>query len=1430
MVSIQLRQDPFPGKHVLRFAGDTITFSLTLPEALAGRAFLRTNLGYGSVTRSEIIRQIENDEPPLAMDWFNVPMVSVDAKTFSVTLPLCEPGHYEAKCCFLRHDDPDPCWPEGPNTQINVEPSETCCANTIYNAFVRQFGPNKKKGVFESKTRARLIEGLDQAGYTVIPRSGTFRDLIEELDFIIGTLGCRIIQLLPVHPTPTTYARMGRFGSPYASLSFTAVDPAQARFDPKATPMEQFLELVDAVHARDARIILDVAINHTGWAARLHETHPEWLVRDKDGRIKEPGAWGVVWSDLTRLDYAHKDLWQYMADVFLTWCKRGVDGFRCDAGYMIPVDAWRYITAAVRDHFPDTVFFLEGLGGKICVTHDILNQAAFNWAYSELFQNYDRGQLEHYLPEVFEISSQDGLMIHFAETHDNNRLAARSQTYATMRTALCAMASNHGGFAFANGLEWLATEKIDVHQARSLNWGAKPNLVGFIRRLNQILSSHPAFFDQVDFTLAQTGPGNHVVIERRHAPTKKSVLVVANLDDTRPVRAFWDAGRVNVSGQQLFDLLAENPVKVVAVAGQNAVDLLPGQVLLLTADPGDLRLCRDKAKPFFSVPPRVLWQQCRATALAAWSHFHFHQDLSAMDPDALVQELVKDPVQFITSLNPDEKEPRVISWNWPLDQKREVMVPPGYFVLARAKSRFRARLVNGQRVLAVHKSLPANDGSWFALFAPLKNTDGHLPCTLDLAVFQNSQTQHVQAPLLFLANPDKKKVTNVYSRREMLDSPGILLLGTSGKGAMLRAHAAWSEIHSRYDALLAANLSPDVPEDRHIFLTRCRAWLVYRGYSQEIKHCLDSFFFDYDSRGTWRFFVPSGQGQHVLLSASVQMMQGQNTIRFVFFRHLAKGLPHRLDDLKSVRLILRPDLEDRNHHDSTKAYAGPENHFPASVSAFSNGFVFSPSPRRHLRMESTPGGFYRETQWQYMVYRKSEEERGQDPYTDLFSPGYFQIDLLGGQSAVVDCLAGDSRPAAPENKSIPLLEKAFRPESLSTSIPMEQAIRRAMDQYIVERGTEKSVIAGFPWFLDWGRDALIFVRGLIAAGKLEDAGSILKLFGQFEQNGTLPNMIQGTNAANRDTSDAPLWFILGCAEMAAACKTGDFLHSPCGQRSVLDVCRSIVSHYMSGTPNGIRMDPETSLIFSPAHFTWMDTSFPAGTPRQGYPIEIQALWHAALVFLSQALAQEHRQWKQEAIKVRGSIKKYFFLQKEGYLADCLFAEPHMSACKAIQDDSLRPNQVFALTLGAVRDGNTARQIVLACQELLVPGAIRTLADRPVRIPLPIQNRGVPLNDPSRPYWGAYTGDEDTRRKPAYHNGTAWTWVFPSFCEAWVYAFGKKAAQTALAWLFSSSRLIRPGAAGHIPEILDGDFPHSPRGCDAQAWSASEWFRVWEKLS
>jgi hypothetical protein len=151
----------------------------------------------------------------------------------------------------------------------------------------------------------------------------------------------------------------------------------------------------------------------------------------------------------------------------------------------------------------------------------------------------------------------------------------------------------------------------------------------------------------------------------------------------------------------------------------------------------------------------------------------------------------------------------------------------------------------------------------------------------------------------------------------------------------------------------------------------------------------------------------------------------------------------------------------------------------------------------------------------------------------------------------------------------------------------------------------------------------------------------------------------------------------------------------------------------------------------------------------------------------------------------------------------------------------------------VKGERARRTVQAAARHLVVPGALRSLAPLPVRLPLPIRSAaGQPLNNPVEPYWGRYEGDEDTRRKPAYHNGTAWTWTFPSFCEALVKAHNSspESVSAAKAWLGTMRPLAHTGCLGQLPEIVDGDAPHQQRGCDAQAWSATEAYRVWSWLA
>jgi starch synthase (maltosyl-transferring) len=425
---MDLVMEPPAGERILAFVGDRITLQLkvrdgAIPEEALG--FLRTTLGRSALVRMEVLGGHGRDRAVDGTAWRNIPMRRT-GQGWELDLTLTEPGYYRAKA-FALDERGFQAWPTGPDLGITVHPSAVRTANTIYCAFTRLFGPRQDAAGHSPAPGEGVIETLDQAGYSVLPPSGKFRDLIGELPHILGTLGCRILHLLPVNPTPTTYARFGRFGSPYAALDLTEIDPALVEFDRRTTAVDQFRELTQAVHARGARLFLDLVINHTGWGSWLQNNRPEWFQRHPDGTFRSPGAWGVTWEDLVELDGAHRGLWEHFAEACLTWCRRGVDGFRCDAGYQVPMAVWRYILARVREEFPETVFLLEGLGGAWADTEALLTEGGMQWAYSELFQEYSGAQVAGYLDHAHRQSRRVGLLVHYSETHDNGRLARKGR-------------------------------------------------------------------------------------------------------------------------------------------------------------------------------------------------------------------------------------------------------------------------------------------------------------------------------------------------------------------------------------------------------------------------------------------------------------------------------------------------------------------------------------------------------------------------------------------------------------------------------------------------------------------------------------------------------------------------------------------------------------------------------------------------------------------------------------------------------------------------------------------------------------------------------------------------------------------------------------------------------------------------------------------
>ncbi len=483
------------------------------------------------------------------------------------------------------------------------------------------------------------------------------------------------------------------------------------------------------------------------------------------------------------------------------------------------------------------------------------------------------------------------------------------------------------------------------------------------------------------------------------------------------------------------------------------------------------------------------------------------------------------------------------------------------------------------------------------------------------------------------------------------------------------------------------------------------------------------------------------------------------------------------------------------------------------------------------------GCYHPQPEWSENIPHPVEQSRGQTASGDAFSPGWFELPLSKGASATLVVTAEASEP---DKKELAASRSPARAPQLKNALPEQdvfsQQLLRAARSFVVRRGDGKTVIAGYPWFLDWGRDTFICARGLLAAGMVEEVEQILVTFARFEQNGTLPNTIFGEDASNRDTSDAPLWFGIVCEEISGLAGKG-FYQTKVGKgkATMADTLLDIAKNYIKGTPNGIHMDSGSALIWSPSHFTWMDTNYPACTPREGYPVEIQVLWIRLLRQLERLGGRAEREDWHGVGRRRHSPRwrRLFWREERGYYADVLLAKPGQAAAGAVVDDALRSNCLFAVSLGLVEGERARRCVQAALRYLVVPGALRSLAPLPVSVPLPnYGNDGRLLNNPAEPYWGRYEGDEDTRRKPAYHNGTAWTWTFPSLCEALARAwnFSPEAVAAARAYLGSMERLLAEGCVGQIPEIVDGDAPHTQRGCDAQAWGVTEALRVWKLLT
>jgi predicted glycogen debranching enzyme len=438
---------------------------------------------------------------------------------------------------------------------------------------------------------------------------------------------------------------------------------------------------------------------------------------------------------------------------------------------------------------------------------------------------------------------------------------------------------------------------------------------------------------------------------------------------------------------------------------------------------------------------------------------------------------------------------------------------------------------------------------------------------------------------------------------------------------------------------------------------------------------------------------------------------------------------------------------------------------------------------------------------------------------DLVAPGVFACDLGTHGSAtlllgaVID--PASPLPVPPDAELIAVLtDLCAQEQRRRTAFP--ELLLRSGDAYLVRGERGATVIAGYPWFTDWGRDTFISLRGLcLATGRLEEAREILLHWSAAVSEGMLPNRFpDGGEAPEYNTVDAALWFVVVAHEyLRLAPEPADdaaTARNAQDAQQLLATCEAILSGYAAGTRYGIHLDEADGLLAAGEPgiaLTWMDARVDGRpiTPRIGKPVEIQALWLNALALL----APKSTRWQTLYEKGRAQFQAKFWNAARGCLYDVI--DCHGQPGRV--DGSLRPNQIFAvggLPL-VLLDDDRARAVVECVERaLLTPMGLRSLAA-------------------SEPGYAPHYGGGPAERDGAYHQGTVWPWLLGPFVEAWVRMRGETPAAKAEAREKYLDPLVAllPSSAGlnHLPEIADAEPPHAPRGCPFQAWSLGEISRL-----
>ncbi|HEX9015981.1 MAG TPA: amylo-alpha-1,6-glucosidase [Chloroflexota bacterium] len=469
-----------------------------------------------------------------------------------------------------------------------------------------------------------------------------------------------------------------------------------------------------------------------------------------------------------------------------------------------------------------------------------------------------------------------------------------------------------------------------------------------------------------------------------------------------------------------------------------------------------------------------------------------------------------------------------------------------------------------------------------------------------------------------------------------------------------------------------------------------------------------------------------------------------------------------------------------------------------------------------------------------MLKYRTEEARGYPAIGELDEPGYFRVELAKGQDAALIAsteawdMAGAMTPQETLDSEFERRRRLLNSAHLKGQTGMAAELVLAADQFIITpagrvqdaarshaAGDEvRTVIAGYHWFTDWGRDTMISLEGLtLTTGRHEEAGYILRTFAHYIRDGLIPNMFpEGHREGLYNTADATLWYFHAVDRYLEATGDRETL------RLLLPKLMDIVDHHLKGTRFGICVDPKDGLVSQGTEglpLTWMDAHVGdwVVTPRRGKAVEINALWYNALRLLERWVREEKGEEAAEplsehAAKCRRSFNQRFWYPDGGYLYDVIDAEEGENG----NDPSCRPNQVLAVSLRhPVLDRNRWESVLQVVLEKLVT---------------PVGLRSLSPDDPK--YKAKYFGDRRAR-DAAYHQGTVWAWLIGPFIDAWLKLYPQDRAG-ARHFLEGFKSHLPEACIGSISEVFDADAPFTPRGCIAQAWSVAEVLRAWVKTA